>query len=141
MNELRSVEFHRSRLPNINEITAGLQGKSRGTSLNRPPMTRLKRLEKGLAPINWNSTTTEIRDLVELKGKVRPSTRSTFDGLFPARITHTSSNRRTSNRGQSLESHPEYMPPMKDYNYKFDLTVQYREALLRVAAISNPNRR
>jgi hypothetical protein len=57
-------------------------------------MTRLKRLDKGLVPLNWNSTTAELRDLVELTGKARPSVRSTYDWLLPARTSHMSSQQR-----------------------------------------------
>lgn len=142
MEELRMIEFRRSRLPDIREISTALNGRSRDVGLYPPPMTRLKRLEKGLAPMNWLNTSADLQGLVQRVEKVKPPAHSTFESICPARVPASArKEHRTRHRYQSLESHPEYMPPLKEFNYKLDKTVVYREALLRVSAISKLNRK
>jgi len=90
--------------------------------------------------MNWKDTKPELKELAKPVEKAKASNRSTFESIYTGRVpsTATPSSRV---RYQSMEAHPEYVPPLKDYNYKFDSAVQYREALYRVSAISKLNRR
>jgi hypothetical protein len=136
--ELRSIEFRRACLPDINEISATLKAKKRELRLNRPPMTHLKRIEKGLIPVNWRASTTELKDLIDPVKVAKASRKSTFEGICPSQ---GSPYRSSVRRHLSLEENPEYLPPIRHYNYKLDSTVQYREALLRVSGMTKLNRK
>lgn len=142
LDELRTLEFRRSQLPNIREISTALHAQSKEVRLSLPPMTRLKRLEKGLSPMNWKNAHAEVTDLIQPVEKAKPPSHSTFQSIYTVRVpTSAIRGPRTRMRHQSLESDPEYIPPLREYNYRFDTTVQYREALLRVAGMTKLNRK
>mmetsp|Transcript_7926 Transcript_7926/g.15388 ORF Transcript_7926/g.15388 Transcript_7926/m.15388 type:complete len:152 (+) Transcript_7926:2272-2727(+) len=127
----RSFSVNRCKLPQLHEITNGLRV-HRTVDLSDVRMTTLRRLKRGLSPHGWNTNATEKDISLPSPPRYKPKERNSFNSVFPSRISSIYSvgkqiaQQRTLGDVAKLEEEA----PVREFNFRFDKFVEYREAMM-----------
>lgn len=109
------------------------------------PAYSLRYLNQGLSSVYWQTDASPPAPYEKpVTKRYRKHEASSFGHLFPLRSPHLQSVGREITKPSLTTSplrHQEYEPPSKAFNHRADLMVEFREALLKVSALSKPNHR
>ena len=108
------------------------------------PSYSLRYLNKGVSSVYWQTDDLPPAPYTKpVTKRYRKPESSSFGNLFPLRSPHLTNVGREVLKPSVLTvamSHQEYELPVKTFNHRADDMVDFREALLRVAALSKPKR-
>lgn len=109
------------------------------------PAFSLRYLNQGLSSVYWQTDTSPAVPYEKpVTKRFRKPESSSFGHLFPLRSPHLQRVGREITKPSLTVSplrHQEYEAPVKTFNHRADLMVEFREALLKVSALSKPNHR
>lgn len=109
------------------------------------PSYSLRYLNKGLSSVYWQTDDSPSLPYEKpVTRRYRKAESSSFGHLFPMRSMHIQSVGREITKPSVTTSpvrHVEYEPPVKTFNHRADNMVEFREALLRAAALNKPSHR
>lgn len=134
--EHRSFSVNRCKLPQLKDLPNSLRA-NRTVDNSTARMTTLRRLNRGLSPLGWNTNATE-KDISSLSPvRHRPKEKNSFNSVFPSRISsmYSAGRQIAAQRAVVEVAKLENEAPIREFNFRFDKFVEFREAMMRMKTL------